>query len=308
MDSIVGSLRYKKNMKLAENNIRVDEFTSGGAAYFLSHFHGDHMRGLRKGWATGPLYCSGETAKLLTALSGVESDSIHVIEKNEPFDVKFGRRKVTVTAVDANHCPGAVMFLFEGRNISDGGRKTDRVLYTGDFRLNREIAEFAENLNGVDVAYVDSTFAEPIFRFPSQEEVIEEIVELVAEEPDIGIFLALYTIGKNRIVSALYRRFKRPVYVSDRIHKAYVALGLGKQVTREKDTTNFFGFGRGYYMKYFPHKKYPGKKKIIIPTGWAADRSQHRRGMIFLPYSEHCSYDEYNEFINLLDSRKVVKI
>ena len=39
-----------------------------------------------------------------------------------------------VTALDANHCPGSVMFLFE-KLRADGGEVDLRVLYTGDFRL-----------------------------------------------------------------------------------------------------------------------------------------------------------------------------
>ena len=37
-----------------------------------------------------------------------------------------------VTAMDANHCPGSVMFLFE--KLSTDGEVDLRILYTGDFR------------------------------------------------------------------------------------------------------------------------------------------------------------------------------
>lgn len=40
--------------------------------------------------------------------------------------------RITVTVFDANHCPGAAMFLFEGFFGS--------VLYTGDFRSGMEHA------------------------------------------------------------------------------------------------------------------------------------------------------------------------
>ena len=36
------------------------------------------------------------------------------------------RVAITVTALDANHCPGSAMFVFEGA--------FGRILYTGDFR------------------------------------------------------------------------------------------------------------------------------------------------------------------------------
>ena len=40
--------------------------------------------------------------------------------------------KLRVTAMDANHCPGSVMFLFE--KLSTDGEVELRILYTGDFR------------------------------------------------------------------------------------------------------------------------------------------------------------------------------
>ena len=40
--------------------------------------------------------------------------------------------RITVTVFDANHCPGAAMFLFEGF--------FGNVLYTGDFRSGMEHA------------------------------------------------------------------------------------------------------------------------------------------------------------------------
>ena len=38
---------------------------------------------------------------------------------------------ITVTVLDANHCPGSAMFLFQGYFGS--------VLYTGDFRLAKTV-------------------------------------------------------------------------------------------------------------------------------------------------------------------------
>ncbi len=41
-------------------------------------------------------------------------------------DGEDGGETMTVTVIDANHCPGAVMLLFDGY--------FGRILYTGDFR------------------------------------------------------------------------------------------------------------------------------------------------------------------------------
>ena len=49
-----------------------------------------------------------------------ESKMLHV-------DRRGNHVTITVTTIDANHCPGSAMFLFEGY--------FGRILYTGDFRL-----------------------------------------------------------------------------------------------------------------------------------------------------------------------------
>ena len=41
---------------------------------------------------------------------------------------------ITVTVLDANHCPGSAMFLFQGYFGS--------VLYTGDFRLAVTVSSY----------------------------------------------------------------------------------------------------------------------------------------------------------------------
>ncbi len=51
-------------------NIIVDNFEKGldhpfKNLYFLSHFHGDHYKGLSSYWNYGKIYCSIKTKKLL---------------------------------------------------------------------------------------------------------------------------------------------------------------------------------------------------------------------------------------------------
>lgn len=53
---------------------------------------------------------------------------IRPLEVGEPYLLPLddiGKERLTVTLIDANHCPGAVMFLFEGYFGS--------ILYTGLF-------------------------------------------------------------------------------------------------------------------------------------------------------------------------------
>ncbi|XP_063953850.1 protein artemis-like isoform X2 [Lytechinus pictus] len=86
--------------------------------------------------------------------------------------------KLLVTLLPAGHCPGSVMFLFEG---SEG-----TVLYTGDFRLARGEAARMEPLHSgyrvkdISSVYLDTTFCVPEAMFiPSREESKDALLDLV---------------------------------------------------------------------------------------------------------------------------------
>ena len=59
---------------------------------------------------------------------------------------------------EANHCPGAVMFLFQG----DQGT----VLHTGDFRFKADMLDYFKDIK-IDYLYLDNTFATTDEDFPS---------------------------------------------------------------------------------------------------------------------------------------------
>jgi Cft2 family RNA processing exonuclease len=63
-----------------------------------------------------------------------------------------------VTLYEANHCPGAVMLLFEGPK--------GRVLHTGDFRFKPSMLDHFTGKD-IDCLYMDNTFATTEEDFPS---------------------------------------------------------------------------------------------------------------------------------------------
>ena len=104
-----------------EGLVSVDHWRLPRARFsFLSHAHADHMAGLATfAKAGGVFHATTVTANLVSLfLKDVPASSVRVLSVGEEHVLaRDGRGHVTlaVTLVDANHVPGAVMFLFQVR-------------------------------------------------------------------------------------------------------------------------------------------------------------------------------------------------
>jgi DNA cross-link repair 1A protein len=152
--------------------------------------------------------------------------------------------------MDANHCPGAVVILFKfdngNYNFNNNifylliylllivlflGRK---VLHTGDFRWNvnslttsptyRSLFQCsnASNLKLLTV-YLDTTYCNPIHKFPLQIEAIENILSCVRKEnkthsEPLFVFGA-YGIGKEKVYMSVAKELNKKVYVDKTRYK-----------------------------------------------------------------------------------------
>ncbi|KAL0254284.1 DNA cross-link repair protein PSO2/SNM1 [Diplodia seriata] len=175
-------------------SICVDAFRYGAVqgceAYFLSHFHSDHYIGLTANWRHGPIYCSRVTANLVRQQLRVDPKFVVGLEWEEATEVP-GTGGVTVTMIPANHCPGSSLFLFEKPIGKGKNPRMQRVLHCGDFRACRAHIEHPllrpdvlDAVSGktrqqkIDVCYLDTTYLNPKYAFPSQTEVIQACADM----------------------------------------------------------------------------------------------------------------------------------
>ena len=175
-------------------SICVDAFRYGAVegckAYFLSHFHSDHYIGLTGTWCHGPIYCSRVTANLVKQQLRVNPKYVIALEWEEEREVP-GTSGVTVTMISANHCPGSSLFLFEKVIGKGSSPKKQRVLHCGDFRACRTHLEHPllrpdvlDAVSGktkeqkIDVCYLDTTYLNPKYAFPHQEDVIQACADM----------------------------------------------------------------------------------------------------------------------------------
>uniref|UniRef100_A0A8D1JAC3 DNA cross-link repair 1C n=1 Tax=Sus scrofa TaxID=9823 RepID=A0A8D1JAC3_PIG len=173
---------------------RFDRENLRARAYFLSHCHKDHMKGLRASTLKRrlecslkvSLYCSPVTRELLLTNPRYRfwEKRIVSIEVETPTQISLideasgEKEEIVVTLLPAGHCPGSVMFLFQGNNGT--------VLYTGDFRLAKgeaarmELLHSGGSVKDIQSVYLDTTFCHPkYYQIPSREECLRGILELV---------------------------------------------------------------------------------------------------------------------------------
>ncbi|KAH1082901.1 hypothetical protein J1N35_022662 [Gossypium stocksii] len=188
--------------------ISVDRWAEGSQAYFLTNLHTDHTQGLSSTWAMAPIFCSRVTAKLfpfkfpnfnLSLLRVLDLGSWHSLSLISPST--GSKVTVQVMAIDAYHCPGAVMFLFRG--------EFGCMLNTGDFRWekNCERAKLAKGMllnalkdDAVDVLYLDNTYCNPTFQFPPREVAAKQVADIISSHPDHDIVIGIDTLGKEDLL------------------------------------------------------------------------------------------------------------
>lgn len=174
--------------------ICVDAFRYGAVkgcnAYFLSHFHSDHYIGLTSTWSHGPIYCSRVTGNLVKQQLKVDPKWVVSIDFDNKVDVP-NTEGVSVTMIHANHCPGSSLFLFEKNTGRGPSPKFQRILHCGDFRAcPAHIAHpllmpnVIDCVNGktkqqkIDVCYLDTTYLNPKYAFPSQDDVVKACADM----------------------------------------------------------------------------------------------------------------------------------
>ncbi|XP_004689547.1 PREDICTED: 5' exonuclease Apollo [Condylura cristata] len=271
--------------------------------FFLSHMHSDHTVGLTSTWAR-PLYCSPITAYLLHRHLQVAKQWIRALEVGEshvlPLD-EIGRETMTVTLLDANHCPGAVMFLFEGY--------FGNILYTGDFRYTPSMLKEPVLRVGkqIHTLYLDNTNCNPALVLPSQQEAARQIIELIRKHPQHHIKIGVYSLGKESLLEQLALEFRTWVVLSPRRLELVQLLGLADVFTVEEKAGRIHAVNhmeiRHSAMLRWNHTH---PTIAILPT------SRQIRGshpdIHVIPYSDHSSYAELRAFVAALKPGRVVPI
>ncbi|XP_014205476.1 protein artemis [Copidosoma floridanum] len=312
------------------------------SSYFLTHCHTDHMRGLCYDFFDHlakhdkPFYCSHISKSfLINKYPNLDSKFCdkHIFElpMDETRILTYNYHNVvmtlTVCCVSSGHCPGAVMFLFNFNN--------KRILYTGDFRINKEDFPKLKSLHygnatqllplPIDKVYLDTTFMNLNFlEFPSRTESSKELClavkEWIDKDPRNVVILEISALyGSEFIYMELNKKLNKKIHVKDHVYRVYSRMSiLADCVTNLGETTPIHACTNKSFLKPVGLKcredvqsqniltiipsvqKWAGKNTAVI-IEWDKVKKQTKN----VCYSTHPSYNELNSFIMYFKPKEI---
>ncbi|KZT09201.1 uncharacterized protein LAESUDRAFT_542480 [Laetiporus sulphureus 93-53] len=309
--------------------------------YLLSHTHTDHLYGLSARSFSGNVICSYDAKEMLLkhevyierALKDTEvraepvrtfshlkinprrlqdggidytgsRDLLTTIPLNTPTEIQIDdQERVTITAFDANHCPGSVMFLIEGQYGA--------VLHTGDFRAEPwfldslrknpylqkylvppeiEVPEhksateerhtFNQTLNAI---HLDTACLLSIINVPTKDDATSGLLSLMGLLPVTTLFfINAWTWGYEDVLKAIARAFNSPIHV-DRYKHAVLSRIRGDPLLRSIITSDPSGT-RFHACERFDRCEYVSVdgNGVLSPRGVAATLSKTGKHVVYI--------------------------
>lgn len=171
---------------------------------FVSHAHSDHYNFKTLRMMKGvPKVMSRATWELIDPKKRL--DTITIVEGGNSVEVAG----LTMEVHEAGHIIGSLQLLI------DAGL---RVVYTGDFNLDKRLVLKSAPVLKADILVIDSTYGHPRYTFPPRTQLYKEILRTVKAflEEDKGVALATRVLGTGQEVTALLSLVAKVVPFVDR--------------------------------------------------------------------------------------------
>lgn len=288
-------VEYNEGIYLPEIDLWLDS-SEGKGRCVVTHAHADHIAHHRQ------IIATRETARLFIHRRG----AAHIITQSWGEKVDYG--KYSLTLFPAGHCLGAAQVLVEYLG--------ERLIYTGDIKLKPNLTVPEAQIVECDTLITESTFGDPKFVFPPQEQIYSQAVSLVRSALNEGAVPVVYSyaLGKSQEALELFLRngFKVTLHGAVwNVSEIYRELGVNFSAPYEK--YNRYEL-EGRVLITPPSTRFSkmisniAKKRTIMLTGWALTRGveyMYRGVDRFVPMSDHADYNELLELIQKSKAKKV---
>jgi Cft2 family RNA processing exonuclease len=259
----------------------------------VSHAHGDHIGRHQKIWATAA------TAALASARLGPLN--VVALEFGQWEELGNGFR---LRLHPAGHILGAAQ-----AEIERGG---ERMVYTGDFRLESSETCAPAAVVPCDVLVMECTFGRPHYRFPPRSEVVPLLAAELKRVLDDGgtPFLLAYAVGRAQELLKLLEPFGFRIALAPVVHamvKVYEQLGVrfgAYELARA-------GATQGCVVMVPPHLsssklvRMAHRPVLIAATGWARDGAPPYHADKSYALSDHADFDELLRYVEHARPREV---
>ncbi len=259
-------------------------------ARVVTHAHSDHTVELHKSVSTqGFIVATPITFAMLDSLGfKIPNSKRRPLNPNEC--MKIGDE--TLCFHKAEHIPGSVQ-------VSVENEKGFRVLYTGDFKNPGSGTPIIEDL---DVLIIDATYGDPRYKRPSEEEVLESLIDIIDSSlrKDKPVSIYAYN-GKIQEIMQLLRIYGIDVpfvapskiyWLSKSIERYGYNFGELYSLSQASKEIKDGPHVRFNHFNSFNREKLGGYTKIKL-DGWLVGRTYMKIGERewIVAFSDHADYE-----------------
>lgn len=262
------------------------------SATWISHGHTDHARGCH-----GTVIGTPTTLRFYRMRLWLAEDQQQPRECELAYGNSMEWNGAWLTAYPAGHILGAAQLLVE--------YKSERLLYTGDIKLQAPLCGQLTEMPVCDHLIIESTFGLPIYRFLDRKTTVDRIVRFARAtlaEGDVPIFIG-YTLGRGQEIAHV-------------LSSAGIPTGVHGAIAKFIPIYEEYGYSFAGWEPY-DARATAGKALVVVPahgkvleasgdnyrsayvSGWAAlDNARARSGAEeLIPYSDHADFEELLEMV-----------
>ncbi len=249
----------------------------------ISHGHSDHIAQHRS------IVATPETARIFQHRCGeAQVEALPYYERRD-----YGR--YALTFYPAGHCLGSAQVLIEASG--------ERLVYTGDIKLRPNVAAETAVIVPCDTLIMESTFGDPLYKFPPEAETAERLyaaVDRALSDNRVPVVLA-YALGKGQeALELLLKRGYRVTLHGSLWNMAEIYRELGVKFSAPYEKYNREHLSGRVLIAPPGCRKQPmitniERRFLIMLTGWAMHKSapyMYRNVDLILPLSDHADFDE----------------
>lgn len=182
-------------IQLGGMKISLDMKEDGANIDFISHAHSDHISAAK---SSSAVFASEQTSELLECAYGIKINPIRPSEN--------------VGMLEAGHMLGSRQLCVD--DPSSG----KRIVYTGDFQMQRSKTSEPIKVVNADCVILDSTYYEPSYAFGPKEASESRILKWAEKTLEKGIVLfSAYRMGKGQELISIFNQSNIVPVVSRRI-------------------------------------------------------------------------------------------